>query len=261
LSIVLSLCISQAAPLQAQDAEPIPRRPGFVAFTRDLGVSTFRLFSRDNLAPLLAGGAAAGFTHSMDRPVRTYFDRGDRFGAFEERLEPLGGGAVVAGASAGLWIFSRFAGSEKFASFSHDLAQASSMNGLLTFGLKKGANRMRPDGSNRRSMPSGHASGAFAAATVVSRHYGVKAAIPAYAAAGFVAASRLDAGKHYLSDVIAGATLGYIVGRTVTRRTGARGRVQWVPLVSPGTQTVGIAFSWRLEADGVATPERRRRLP
>jgi hypothetical protein len=35
--------------------------------------------------------------------------------------------------------------------------------------------------------------------------------------AGLVGASRLEQDKHYLSDVVAGATLGYIVGRTVVR--------------------------------------------
>ena len=33
-------------------------------------------------------------------------------------------------------------------------------------------------------------------------------------------ASRIQQDKHYLSDVVAGATLGYIVGRTVVRVNG-----------------------------------------
>jgi membrane-associated phospholipid phosphatase len=38
--------------------------------------------------------------------------------------------------------------------------------------------------------------------------------------ASLVAVSRLQRNKHYLSDVMAGATLGYIVGRTVVRVNG-----------------------------------------
>jgi membrane-associated phospholipid phosphatase len=41
--------------------------------------------------------------------------------------------------------------------------------------------------------------------------------VPAYAAAAAVGYSRIVRDKHYLSDVVAGATLGYIVGRTVVR--------------------------------------------
>ena len=70
---------------------------------------------------------------------------------------------------------------------------------------------------NHLSFPSGHTSNSFLWATVVSRHYGWKAGIPAFAAASYVGASRIASRKHFLTDVVAGATLGYIVGRTVTR--------------------------------------------
>ena len=46
------------------------------------------------------------------------------------------------------------------------------------------------------------------------------AAVPAYLLAGLVGASRLEQDKHHLSDVVAGAALGYIVGRTVVRVNG-----------------------------------------
>jgi membrane-associated phospholipid phosphatase len=55
-------------------------------------------------------------------------------------------------------------------------------------------------------------------ATVFTEHYGWKVAIPAYAIAGYVAASRLEQRKHHLTDVAVGSAIGYIVGKTVTRR-------------------------------------------
>lgn len=78
----------------------------------------------------------------------------------------------------------------------------------------------RPNGQDERSFPSGHTSNAFALAAVVERHYGWKAGIPGYALASLVGVSRLQRNKHYLSDVLAGATLGYVVGRTVVRVNG-----------------------------------------
>jgi membrane-associated phospholipid phosphatase len=55
---------------------------------------------------------------------------------------------------------------------------------------------------------------------VAQGHYGWKEGVPAYALAGLIAVSRLQRNAHYLSDVLAGATLGYIVGRTVVRVNG-----------------------------------------
>jgi membrane-associated phospholipid phosphatase len=79
--------------------------------------------------------------------------------------------------------------------------------------------RERPDMSDHRSFPSGHASNAFAMASVFARHY-KKLAIPLYGVATYVAASRMAANKHYFSDVVAGSGLGWVIGRSVVRRNG-----------------------------------------
>ena len=54
--------------------------------------------------------------------------------------------------------------------------------------LKYTVRRERPDGSNNKSFPSGHAASAFATATVLQRHYGWKVGAPAYALGSYVAA-------------------------------------------------------------------------
>jgi membrane-associated phospholipid phosphatase len=63
---------------------------------------------------------------------------------------------------------------------------------------------------------------------VLHEHFGRKAAIPAYAIAVYTSTSRLQANSHYASDVIVGATLGLIVGRTVSLDI-AQSRVQLTP--------------------------------
>jgi membrane-associated phospholipid phosphatase len=84
----------------------------------------------------------------------------------------------------------------------------------------------------------------------VERHYGWKGGLPAYALASAVAVSRLQRDKHYLSDVMAGATLGYIVGRTVVRVNGrplepSRGpQVSVSPVVGRRTRAVSVAVSF-----------------
>src|SRR5262249_45681252 len=71
--------------------------------------------------------------------------------------------------------------------------------------------------SGRNSFPSGHAADTFAVATALERHLGWKGAVPAYAFSSYVAMSRLHDNRHFLSDVVFGATVGIIAGRTVTR--------------------------------------------
>jgi membrane-associated phospholipid phosphatase len=83
--------------------------------------------------------------------------------------------------------------------------------------LKYTVRRERPDGSGVNSFPSGHAADTFAIATALERHFGWRYAVPAYAFASYVAASRLHDNVHYVSDVVFGAAIGTIAGRTGTR--------------------------------------------
>ncbi|MFB3141582.1 MAG: hypothetical protein ACE1Z2_02115 [Acidobacteriota bacterium] len=79
--------------------------------------------------------------------------------------------------------------------------------------------------------------------TITLRHHYPKASIPAYLTAGLIGVSRLEKNKHFLSDVVAGATLVYIVGRTVIRGTASylsQPDVTWLPLYL-GQKEWGIA--------------------
>ena len=110
-----------------------------------------------------------------------------------------------------------FSHSPRFKSTAFALAQAATVDLAIVYGLKYATQRERPDGSDNQSFPSGHTSQAFAMASVAQHHYGWKIGVPAYALAGLMGASRIHEDKHWLSDVVAGAALGYIAGRTVVR--------------------------------------------
>lgn len=68
--------------------------------------------------------------------------------------------------------------------------------------------------SDRFSFPSGHALNAFAIGTVIALAF-PPVALPVLALAASVAASRVVLGLHWLSDVLAGALLGLLIGTSV----------------------------------------------
>ena len=96
-----------------------------------------------------------------------------------------------------------------------DLQAAESLlaAGGTTFVLKELIHERRPDGSDDKSFPSGHTAGAVAVARAAARVY--PGAVPALAAVTVgVGALQLPTGKHYASDVVAGAAVG-LVGEAV----------------------------------------------
>ena len=66
------------------------------------------------------------------------------------------------------------------------------------------------------AFPSGHTMSAFATAAVISAEYPGVAPL-AYGAAGLVGLSVMKRGWHWPSDVLAGAVLGVVIGRTAVR--------------------------------------------
>lgn len=85
--------------------------------------------------------------------------------------------------------------------------------GVMTYGLKHVIRRKRPldDTLGNPSLPSGHATIAFSAATILGYRY-PKWRIPLYIGAGLVGYSRIYLGRHYTSDVLAGAVIGTTMG-------------------------------------------------
>jgi len=67
------------------------------------------------------------------------------------------------------------------------------------------------------SFPSGHTTVAFAAATVFAMEYKDRPLVPllSYSAATLIGLSRITENKHWITDVFAGAVLGYFTGRLV----------------------------------------------
>ena len=104
------------------------------------------------------------------------------------------------------------------------------------------------------SFPSGHTTVAFAAATVFALEYHDKPFIPiiAYSAATLIGLSRITENKHWVSDVIAGATLGYLSGKQVVNnyhrymklKQGKKGAVTFTMNSLQGRLLPGLVYSF-----------------
>jgi membrane-associated phospholipid phosphatase len=86
----------------------------------------------------------------------------------------------------------------------------------VTYTLKYTVDEERPNGGSQ-SFPSGHTSISFCSAEFMRKRYGWEYGIPAYAAASFVAYSRVEAREHYPHDVVAGAAIGIVSSYIFTR--------------------------------------------
>jgi membrane-associated phospholipid phosphatase len=77
----------------------------------------------------------------------------------------------------------------------------------------------RDAGGNKlsNSFPSGHTTVAFAAATVYALEYKDKPWVPVlcYTSASLIGLSRITENKHWATDVLVGAALGYLTGKQV----------------------------------------------
>lgn len=107
-------------------------------------------------------------------------------------------------------------GNKKLAYAGRDIVRAQLLSQAMVQSLKYTIRRERPDASNNKSFPSGHAASGFATATVLHRYYGWKVGVPAYALGSYVALARMSWNRHHATDVVMGAGFGIASARTVT---------------------------------------------
>ena len=213
---------SQAPSPQAGDQKvearkpPTPAHTGIRALFGDLKEDIKKLPAVPNLYIAAIGGGLAAFAHPSDHAFnRRLHSHEDAVNAAFAPGKYVGNTPEQVAFSLGTYAYGRLFDAPKVAHLGMDLMQAQILTEVLVEPLKLVAHRERPDGSNHRSFPSGHAAVIFATATVIERHLGWRKSVLGYTIASYVAMSRLHDNKHYLSDVIFGAAVGSIAGRTV----------------------------------------------
>ena len=189
------------------------------------------LTRRNLLYAALSAGALIG-TAANDLALRTEAVESRSRG--EDRLaqiaQPFGNVAVVAPALAAAWCGARLARSPGLEGAIDRVAFSVGAAGASSLLLKEVAGRPRPyqsptdsddllPFSGHDSFPSGHAAVAFALAGAISRESPARW-VPwvAYPVAALVGWSRVHDDRHWASDVVAGAGIGFWAARKVESR-------------------------------------------
>lgn len=94
------------------------------------------------------------------------------------------------------------------------------------------------------SFPSGHTTASFAIASVIANQYRDHKWVPvtAYSIATLAGLSRIYENRHWLSDVVAGAAIGTLVGNLVSHRT-SNSKLTIVPFRNGNFQGLRLVYA------------------
>lgn len=270
LSLGLPCGWAQVAPApsaQTPTASPGPWVPSLRTLGRDavnIVEAPFELSRSEQLLTLGAAGVVGSAVAALDRPAHRYASRQagpvsrttSPFaapGRWYDRVGPDRAALGTAGllAAGGLVLQRR-----DWTRTSVRVVEALVYTKAVTGFAKSAINRSRPFASRdpstadpgafsgaheKLSMPSGHTARAFAVASVLAHQSGRwYVSGPAYGMAASVGLERVRSGDHWLTDVMVGGTLGYLIGRSVTRSPSSPGELSYTPILS--TDRVGLSI-------------------
>ena len=229
---------------------------------KDIWTSPFHTSGSDAKWWLIIGGSTAALVpadHWLGVQLPNTRDQ-MRFGRY---FSNLGGPLLTYGIAGGFYFGGKITGNPR--AFETGILGAEALTNALAFvtAIKAITQRERPDQNNGRgrffvggsSFPSGHEIMSWSLATIVASEYSEIKIVPiaAYGLATLVGASRFTARKHFASDVVAGAGMGWFIGRHIYNRWGTEPKngphpklAALVPRIEPqmGFGGYGAALRW-----------------
>jgi membrane-associated phospholipid phosphatase len=238
LLIAFLICFCMAMPAQGDDSNKLT-----VAGELSSGLKRLAGESSDFITtPLQIGNCnicitagvlgATALAYSYDKDIQHSIkpNQNSKIKSASEAGSLLGDPYIHIGAALLVYGGGIVADSPKWKQTGEMIGEALILADASTLLIKEAAGRGRPDVSRAKgdfkpfgfktdydSFPSMHTSSSFAMASVLaatSESYVVKSAC--YLAASFVGFSRIYRNRHWTSDVLFGAALGELSGRTVT---------------------------------------------
>jgi membrane-associated phospholipid phosphatase len=257
------------AATDAPPSTPYPARPsepeGFISVdylkviwsdTKEIATEPLH-WDRDDWSEAgLIGGGLLLTGAFLDKPIRDAAQRNrskssDRF--FTD-IQKFGTKQYELPVFAAFYVYGEFADNYEAKTTALDGLSASVISALATSTIKGIVGRARPNTGlgphhfspfqSNYSFPSGHATGAFAFASVIAAHYdNVWVDATAYTVASLVGLARIQLDAHWTSDVIAGGLIGGLIGHHLVEfnRT-LRAKYSMAPTV--GTDGNELTFNW-----------------
>jgi hypothetical protein len=202
--------------------------------------------------------AVVGTALVIDRPLRNEMRRHTGDNTFFTQVERFGS-QYAAGVIGGFYVVGALADDEKATQVAQDAIAASLIaSGIVTPAIKlvagrsrprddEGIYRFKPFSNANSSFPAGHPTEAFALASVIAHHYDETwVTCTSYSIASLVGLARTYHHAHFASDVLAGAMIGTLVGKSVVAHNQAlrSQRLALLPELAPGMVGVRLAGSF-----------------
>lgn len=178
--------------------------------------------------------------------------------------EPMGSGVLSLPLLAAAYVGGRLGGNHRLAGAAMAGASAFVVTAINVQVMKSLIGRERPTKTDdpyifhgptlrHDALPSGHTAVAFAMASAIATYYDDNPWLTAglLTTAALTGWSRINDGKHWPSDVFAGAVIGYYMGRWVGRQwktdraSKPTSGISLQPLLTP--QAAGLRLAWNLK--------------
>jgi len=189
----------------------------------EIFTSPFRM-NRHNAKWWLLSAAITGGLIAADRHIADSFENSSGQVRWGGRISNIGASYTLIPIVAGSYAYGVWRDNAKAREIGV-LGTEALLDSLIVAGvLKEVTRRNRPDErepgefwGDGRSFPSGHAIQVWSIASLLAHEYKNRpiVQITAYSLAGVVSASRVAANKHFASDVVTGALMGWFIGRYV----------------------------------------------
>ena len=254
-------CLLAAMPAFAQDSAKAFATDVF-RDQKQIWTSPFRMKGR-NVKWWLITGAVTGAVMATDHHSSQLLPNTADQMAYSRGVSQMGALYTLIPIAGGLYLGGILTGHAKLRDTGFLGGEALADSVIVSEVLKAATGRQRPlegDGGGHffhgsDSFPSGHTIDSFALASVIAHEYQDNRAVVvlAYGLATAVGAARFSARQHNASDVVAGAAMGWFIGRHVAERRANGGlspakawlSPQLVPQVQPSAHSYGIMQAWR----------------
>lgn len=206
---------------------------GYVSDTKALITSPLRWNSNNLIKASLFGGITVGL-YILDQDIQDWVqgNRSETSDNISKFAKPFGEGIYTLPPLAILYLYGHYLDNKKAKRVALLSMESFVVTGIFTQVIKFTGHRHRPssgdpstmwDGpefsTSNLSFPSGHASSAFAIATVIASEYKDIPMVTtlSFSIATLTALSRVNDNAHWASDVFFGSGIGYFTGKAIVR--------------------------------------------